>query len=138
MKQKNEKLCKNCKYVQYNFHATVSENWNLKLKFAYCVDCWLVSFLSAPYSLLVTAMNICKQKSGDFKVNKRKNNHIFCNWNKCLLKRDCWNGDRSNLFRYAKREENTSKSKLNWEKHHLPMSQIREPGWKIEVIYRFS
>ena len=32
-------------------------------------------------------------------------------------------GDRSNLFRYAKRGGNTGN--LNWEKHHLPMLGIR-------------
>ena len=40
-------------------------------------------------------------------------------------------GDRS-LFRYAKRGDNTGKSKLNWEKHHLPTLGILfvEPGRK--------
>ena len=42
--------------------------------------------------------------------------------------------DRS-LFRYAKRGDNTSKSKLNWEKHHLPTLGILfvEPGRKKTV-----
>ena len=40
-------------------------------------------------------------------------------------------GDRS-LFRYAKRGDNTGKSKLNWEKYHLPTLGILfvEPGRK--------
>ena len=45
--------------IQY-FQAAVSENRNLKLKFAefaYHVDSWLMSCLSVPYSLLVTATN---------------------------------------------------------------------------------
>ena len=42
--------------------------------------------------------------------------------------------DRS-LFRYAKRGDNTGKSKLNWEKHHLPTLGILfvEPGRKTTL-----
>ena len=83
--------------------------------------------------LWLQRISICKQKSGDFKANKRKNNLIFDNWNDCeqVLKRDRMVTDPT-CSDTRKGEKTLANQNLNWEKHHLPMSRILvvEPGTK--------
>ena len=89
-----------------------------------------MSCLSVPYSLL-QRVSICKQESGHFKANKRKNNLIFYNWNERVLKRDRMVTDPT-CSDTQKEEKTQANRNLNWEKHHLPMLGILifEPGMK--------
>ena len=81
--------------------------------------------------LWLQRISICKQKSGDFKANKRKNNLIFYNWNERVLKRVRMVTDPT-CSDTQKGEKTQANRNLNWEKHHLPMSRILivEPGRK--------
>ena len=73
--------------------------------------------------LWLQRISICKQKSGDFKANKHKNNLIFYNWNERVLKCDGMVTD-PNCSDTQIGEKTQANWNFNWEIHHLPMSGI--------------
>ena len=76
-------------------------------------------------------ISICKQKSGDFKANKHKNNLNFYNWNEWVLKHDRMVSDPT-CSDMQKGEKTQANWNFNQEVSHLPMSGILivKPGRK--------
>ena len=82
-------------------------------------------------------ISICKQKSGDFKANKHKNNLNFYNWNEWVLKHDRMVSDPT-CSDMQKGEKTQANWNFNQEVSHLPMSGILivKPGRKKSLNWK--